>query len=178
MRIPSRAWMAAALGVLVGAAATPIVGQQAGAGQDTLTALLVEVRGLRAAMEQMAAAGPRVQLAMGRLQLQEQRINTMARQLEAVRERKAGAEREAAEMRDRANRLQEAAERSEDGKERKAAEMQAVELKRVVERMAVDLQRLAGDETELANAVAVEQSRWSDINRRLEELEASLLRQR
>ena len=52
---------------------------------DTIAALLVEVRGLRAAMEQMAAAGPRVQLALGRLQLQEQRINTLVRRLEEVR---------------------------------------------------------------------------------------------
>src|SRR3972149_2796185 len=33
---------------------------------DVLPALLTEVRGLRAAIEQMASAGPRVQLALGR----------------------------------------------------------------------------------------------------------------
>ena len=33
---------------------------------DVLSALLIEVRGLREAMEQMASAGPRVQLALGR----------------------------------------------------------------------------------------------------------------
>src|SRR3954465_8684292 len=32
--------------------------------EDVLAALLIEVRGLRVAMEQMAAAGPRVQLAL------------------------------------------------------------------------------------------------------------------
>ena len=48
---------------------------------DVLSALLTEVRGLRQAMEQMASAGPRVQLALGRLQLQEQRLNTMLRRL-------------------------------------------------------------------------------------------------
>ena len=51
-----------------------------------VTALLTEVRGLRHAMEQMAAAGPRVQLALGRLQLQEQRVNTLVRRLETVRD--------------------------------------------------------------------------------------------
>src|SRR5215213_8736359 len=54
----------------------------AAAREDVLPALLVEVRGLRAAMEQMAAAGPRVQLALGRVQLQEQRINTLIRRLD------------------------------------------------------------------------------------------------
>ena len=60
---------------------------------DVLSALLTEVRGLRQAMEQMASAGPRVQLALGRLQLQEQRLNTMLRRLENVRDSTAGAER-------------------------------------------------------------------------------------
>ena len=57
----------------------------AGPQADVLPALLVEVRGLRAAMEQMAAAGPRVQLALGRVQLQEQRINNLIRRLDEVR---------------------------------------------------------------------------------------------
>jgi predicted nucleic acid-binding Zn-ribbon protein len=54
--------------------------------QDVLTQLLVELRGLRATMEQMASAGPRVQLALGRLQLQEQRIATMNQRLDSVRD--------------------------------------------------------------------------------------------
>jgi hypothetical protein len=52
-----------------------------------MRALLVEVRGLRAAMERLATAGPRVQLAFGRLQLQEQRITSLTTQLETVRDR-------------------------------------------------------------------------------------------
>ena len=59
--------------------------QVASSSPDVLSALLVEVRGLRSAMEQMASAGPRVQLALGRLQLQEQRVNTLVRRLEDVR---------------------------------------------------------------------------------------------
>ena len=62
--------------------------------QSVLPALLTEVRGLRAAMEQMASAGPRVQLALGRLQLQEQRINTLIMKLDSTRERLATAQRE------------------------------------------------------------------------------------
>ena len=52
---------------------------------DVLPQLLVEVRGLRAAMEQMASAGPRVELALGRLQLQEQRIANEVRRLDALK---------------------------------------------------------------------------------------------
>ncbi len=60
-------------------------GVPAAQGQDVLPALLVEVRGLRAAMEAMASSGPRVQLALGRLQLQEQRVNNLLRRLETAR---------------------------------------------------------------------------------------------
>src|SRR4051795_1831311 len=76
------------LGGIVGLAAGPRASgaaeqsRPAGPQADVLPALLVEVRGLRAAMEQMAAAGPRVQLALGRVQLQEQRINTLIRRLD------------------------------------------------------------------------------------------------
>ena len=47
-------------------------------------------------MEQMAASGPRVQLALGRLQLQEQRVNTMIRRFETLREFIAKEEKEVA----------------------------------------------------------------------------------
>src|SRR5262245_29540399 len=90
----------AIVGVLATWRASPAAQQAAGSGQnpDTLAALLVEVRGLRAAMEQMASAGPRVQLAMGRLQLQEQRINTLMRQVDGIRNELAGRQRQEREM--------------------------------------------------------------------------------
>src|ERR671913_210744 len=82
------------------AAVAPTVSAQTGRPQETdvLTALLMEVRGLRSVMEQMASAGPRVQLALGRLQLQEQRVNTMIRRAEGMRESVGRAERETKEL--------------------------------------------------------------------------------
>src|SRR5262245_31534049 len=62
----------------------------------TIQALLTEVRGLRAAMEQMASAGPRIQLFTARLQLQESRANNMIRRLDDVRDRLSGAREELA----------------------------------------------------------------------------------
>ena len=59
--------------------------QQPAPAPEVLTALLTEVRGLREAMEQLASAGPRLQLTLGRLQLQEQRITTLVRRLDDVR---------------------------------------------------------------------------------------------
>lgn len=55
--------------VLFAAVAMAGRAQQTASPPDILSALLIEVRGLRAALEQMATAGPRVQLALGRVQL-------------------------------------------------------------------------------------------------------------
>src|SRR6478672_2344919 len=86
--------MALAAGSVVRIHATQVATRQASASQeDVLPALLVEVRGLRAAMEQMASAGPRVQLALGRVQLQEQRVNNLLRRLEESRTHLAEAQR-------------------------------------------------------------------------------------
>src|SRR5687768_11401627 len=91
------AFMLTAAGIAAGAAVQGgphAEAAQNAQGQDVLPALLVEVRGLRAAMEQMASSGPRVQLALGRLQLQEQRVNNLLRRLETTRGSLAGAQRE------------------------------------------------------------------------------------
>ena len=59
---------------------------QSSRGDDVLPALLTEVRGLRAAMEQMAAGSTQAQLLVGRLQLQEGRVTAMIRRLDGVRD--------------------------------------------------------------------------------------------
>src|SRR6476469_9408866 len=61
-------------------------------GPDVLPALLQEVKGLRAAMEQMATSNAHAQLLVGRLQLQESRMNSMIRRLDTVRDEHAKAQ--------------------------------------------------------------------------------------
>src|SRR5687768_11792003 len=53
---------------------------------DVLKELLVEVRGLRAAMERAATVGARIQLLVARVQMQEQRITELSRRAVTVRE--------------------------------------------------------------------------------------------
>src|SRR5215467_6196967 len=72
----------------------PVRAQQAVNGSDVLPALLTEVRGLRAAMEQMASGSTQAQLLVGRLQLQEGRVNGMIRRLDTVHDSLATARRE------------------------------------------------------------------------------------
>lgn len=140
-----------------------------------LPALLAEVKGLRAAMEQMASAGPRVQLALGRLQLQEQRLNTMAARLQTVRDRLVAAQRQAGEQQAELERLEVAARNTTD-KDASAIEQMLPGLKRELAQSVTEVQRLQVEEAAIGADIGTEQARWSDFNQRLEELERSLIR--
>ena len=155
-------------GPLAAQSATP-------ASQDVLPALLVEVRGLRAAMEQMASVGARVQLAMGRLQLQEQRINTSIRRLDEIRAAIPGAEA-IADLKRGEIRGWEAQFRLEPPDDRDRAEEMLKQARGVAAARAADVLRLQGEEASLVQLIATEQARWTEINERMEELERALIR--
>jgi chromosome segregation ATPase len=142
---------------------------------DVLPALLTEVRGLRAAMEKMASAGPRVQLALGRVQLQEQRINSLIRRLDEMRAA-------AGEAQSQYDRAQETARRVEgelrnprpDGPPIEELKARQEAMPRELAQVLSKLQRAAADEAALAADLANEQARWTDLNQRMEALEATL----
>ena len=145
--------------------------------QDVLPALLIEVRGLRAAMEQMASAGPQVQLALGRLQLQEQRVNNLLRRIESVQNELATALRESDGARQRLTRTIDVLKSGRlPGEEQRQEESILPELKATQERALANVQRLQAEESGLTQDLATEQGRWTDINQRLEELERALTR--
>ena len=131
-------------------------------------------------MEQMGSAGPRVQLALGRLQLQEQRVNTMVRRLESVRESIAriqkesgGAEAQMAMM-EKAFKGGDKPEERDGPDERNAMSHVIETFKSAVAANAEEILRLQAEEAQLQQQIAAEQARWSEINRGLEELEQSL----
>ena len=165
--------------LLAGAGAAGVYTAGSAQGPDILPALLEEVRGLRAAMEQMASAGPRVQLALGRLQLQEQRVNTLVRRLEETRDRLAEAQREAVRHEGQMNQMKKFDTMLKDGTaeaRQEANEMQhMVEMfKREMAMAHADVQRLSAEEAAIAADIAMEQGRWTEINQRVEELERTL----
>ena len=168
------ALMTAGLVVLAGWSGTAAGQAPAGQDQDLVAALLVEVRGLREAIERMTAAGPRIQLALGRLQLQEQRVNTMLRRHDEVKAHIASTETQFGQMRDAQARLDEELRRLTDPRERERLESEAGMLKSMLERLAAELARRQAEEIGVAQAVASEQSRWMDLNARLEALEREL----
>lgn len=176
MKRASRWGIAGAALVAVLTLRATVAGQTAAPNQDTLAALLVEVRGLRAAMEQMASAGPRVQLAFGRLQMQEQRVNTMIRRADELRAKIAETENALGNARSKLEGLQRALERNANPDERNALENMIPELKRQIGLTTTELQRLQAEEADASSQVLAEQARWADINQRLETLERALAR--
>jgi hypothetical protein len=152
----------------------PVAGQERGR-EDVLSALLVEVRGLRGAIEHMASASARVQLITSRLQLQEQRLNTLIPRLAEQRDRLAAAAQKLASA--QAQLLDaEGLPRESDPHKRAASEQWIAELKRQIAESTPEVQRVRTDEAEIANLVSTKQSRWAAINKQLEELEALLRR--
>ena len=145
------------------------------ASADVLPALLTEVRGLRAAMEKVASAGPRVQLALGRVQLQEQRINNLIRRLDEVRA-------SAVETQTSHDQMQEALRNIEtelrspgpNGPSIEQMKDRQAAFRHELAALAPKLQRVTADESALAADLASEQARWTDLNQRMEALEAAL----
>lgn len=147
----------------------------AGQPQSGIPELLAEVRALRAEINQVAGASMRMQLLLARLTLQEQRIASLGRQVAEVQEQLRTASRERS---DTEARLRQVEDLRRSGKLRVDDEQAiAYEAKEVSGRLAAQTTReaqLRGQESELLAALAAEQSRWTDFNARLDELERAL----
>ena len=147
---------------------------------QVLGALLVEVRGLRAAMEQMASAGPRVQLFAARLQLQETRITNMIRRLDTVRDRIGESQQELTRLQGDQKQFERAfaeQRQSSSPEARHEVEMASTLLAQLKDKMAVasaTLGRHMAEEAQLVADLTTEQGRWNAINQQLDELERAL----
>jgi chromosome segregation ATPase len=171
----SRSWMTAAAVAVLIVLATTVGGETPQqSNRDTLGALLVEVRGLRSAIEQMASVGPSIQLAMGRLQLQEQRINTLVRRADGLRDALAAAHKQTGPLQDRMRNGQRELEDNPEPARRSQLQDSLADLKQQLARATAEIQRLQTEESEVAAQVSSEQARWTEINQRLEELDRAL----
>jgi hypothetical protein len=165
---------AAAIVLIVSGAAVGRSSVQASSHEDVLPALLAEVKGLRAAMEQMAGAGPRVQLSVGRLQLQEGRIAGMIRRLDTVRDTLASARRELEGFKTAQKMMEGSDERRKPGEEQEDFGPILGGMKKQAATAQANVDRLAAEEAQLTQDLAAEQARWIEINQRLDELERAL----
>jgi chromosome segregation ATPase len=175
-RFVMRGVMTAAL-ALTASRATAQTAPSQGPADPTIQALLVEVRALRVAMEQLASAGPRIQLFTSRLQLQETRINNMIRRLDGIRDQLsvmradlASAEQSQKAMEDRLS----SAALADNSEERIALTQQLPEQKRHAGALRTRVSALSAEEAQLMGDIGTEQARWTAINGRLDELERLL----
>jgi hypothetical protein len=143
-------------------------------GPDVLPALLQEVRGLRAAMEQMATSSAHAQLLVGRLQLQEGRMTSMIHRLDTVRDEKAKAQREYEQIRGSLNMID--GDRQTNGLPDHDRDQLSAGIKQEIDASKGNVDRLAAEEAQLTSDLTAEQARWIEINQRLDELERTLAR--
>ena len=162
------------VGIVLIVAALAVTATRAQEQPGILPSLLVEVRGLRAAIEQMVSAGPRVQLALGRLQLQEQRLNTLIVKLDGIRDRLAANQRQATQRQQQLTHFETAIKNAPNAEEREQAIQMLAMMKGEITDSQTEVQRLTVEEATTAADIAAEQNRWNEFNQRLEELERTL----
>jgi hypothetical protein len=160
--------------VLAFAARTLRATPQTAPATDLTAALLAEVHELRLAMERSATVAPRVQLTLARLNIQEQRTVVLSRQLDQTRQEQANALLETKKLSSELEDVQKALQTSLDPSQRRGYEFEEQGLKRKLGQQAAIEDRLRGREADAAQLLSAEQSRWIDLNSKLDELEQLL----
>jgi hypothetical protein len=164
--------------VLIGilAAASFAAAQQTGASQEanTLQALLKEVHALRIALEQSNQIGPRIQIVLARIQLQEERVRIANRQLQDARDKVGDEKTRRATLEDRIKQFEAQQAHASDNNLRKQLEFDLTEMKAAVERSNVVEQQFRAREAEANSLLLTEQGRWNEANDALATIERLL----
>ena len=153
------------------ALAAVLSAQNAAPADATTAALVNELRALRADINRIAGASIRSQLLSGRLQLQEQRILTLTRQIADVQKEISGVAQARVPMEAHIKRME---ENTLTGQEREEAAEVAQQFRFQLGEHQKREQELRQQENQLSALLADEQARWTDFNSRLDELERTL----
>jgi uncharacterized protein involved in exopolysaccharide biosynthesis len=161
--------------VVIGVGVLALVAGTAGQTTSSNDPLLAEVRALRAELNQAARTSIRTQMLVTRLQLQEQRMNSVARQLEDARMQLAAAPGSLLQIQ------QELQQGEDESREPATTAERRRDLDRALPEIRarlVDMQRQIAAMTERESALAAnfasEQARWIELNGRLDEIEREL----
>jgi len=174
MSIPRVFAIASVCVVLAFSARTLRATPQTAPATDVLPALLAEVHELRLAMERSATVAPRVQLTLARLNIQEQRTVVRSRQLDQIRQEQANALLETKKLSSELEDVQKALQTTLDASQRRGYEFEEQGLKRKLGQQAAIEDRLRGREVDAAQLLSAEQSRWIDLNSKLDGLDRLL----
>jgi len=146
----------------------------AAASNDVMTALLHEVHALRMAMEHSAAVGPRVQLTLARLNIEEQRIAQLAAQLDRARQELTTFSLSVRRMSDELEEVEKLLHMATDDKRRRELEAGISDLKTRLKQQSAMEEAARTRENDAVQALSTEQNRWIELNARLDELERLL----
>jgi chromosome segregation ATPase len=148
------------------------------ASQDaTIQALLKEVHALRVALEQSNQIGPRIQIALARIQMREERVRNATRQLQDAHERLVDTQTKRAEIADRIKQIEAQQQQTVDPNARKQMDGELTEMKAVNERMNVTEQQYRAKEAEANSLLLTEQGRWNEADDMLKSIERALVPQ-
>ena len=137
----------------------------------SLDDLLAEVRAIRTELQQVSGASIRAQLMVGRLQLQEQRINSILQQLNTNRNQLNEVERTRALLAPQMKMFEEAARNEGVTAEGSPS---GNPLKAVFDEQRKREKDLRAQESALSAQLATEQARWVEFSDRLDEIEREL----
>jgi hypothetical protein len=145
-------------------------------GEAAVAALVTEIRALRAEMAAASRNQLRAQMLLGRVQMQEQRLAYLDKQrLEAANYVALQAQMVApmrAQFGTNGNPC--AGIPAAQAEQKRDCEANATAMRRQLEAQDAREQQLRAQENDLANALQVEQARWTEFNAGLDELERSL----
>ena len=174
-------WIAAGpvfVGVLTGALTAPTVLAQGPSrpaeSTDAVAALVAEVRALRADLAAASRNQLRAQLLLGRVQMQEQRLAYLDKQRMDAAAGIAIQAQLTSGLRNQVGDRADPCANMPNAEQRRDCEQNFVMLRRQLTDQEAREAQLRTQETELTNALAAEQARWSDFNTRLDELEQSM----
>ena len=158
---------------LAAAAGVALRAQAPAPANDAVAALVAEVRALRIELSQVANASVRSQLLVTRIQLQEQRLMHLDRQRADVAAKLGEAEK-ARTMLAGQMKMFETPGQQATAEQRRDMELAFGPLKAQLQAAQAGEATLRAEHDNLLNALSTEQSRWSDFNNRLDELERAL----
>jgi len=164
---------------IIGVGIFALVAATAGQSPSSTDPLLAEVRALRAELNQAAGTSIRTQLLVARLQLQEQRITVIGKQLTDVQMMRTSNDAGVTQMSARLKQLEEASRNpSTLADARQQAERELEAMKGPAAMMRQRSAELSAQESQLSGQLASEQSRWTDFNSRLDEIEREIREKR
>jgi putative cell wall-binding protein len=167
------------IGLAIGVAAActfPVLAQTGSPAQgtDTLSALLVEVRALRLAMERAATTTPQIQLLAARIGVANERLASATREANTVRQELEQVVLQTASLSSRVAEIEEALTRETDQVKHLQMKREQAEIKMMLEHHGGQEMRLRAREAELSNLAAAEHTQWVELNRRVDQVEQEL----